>query len=229
MSLPEIKLVLIMISIFVLKILLWSILFVLCWLFVHLLKNFVDWILTKVGFDNFCREIGIEEFLRKGQVSYTPSKLAAMFVYWLVIIVILISATSLVSSKPLDFVMEKISQNIPITISSLVIAIIGILLSNFIGNFVETIANNANFLHAKLLGNTVKVIGIFFIMMITLEFLGLGEKTIIFAFQIVWAGFVFALALALGLGCKDIMQKYVERFLKKMQEGKPSREPDLEG
>ncbi|MBU2495330.1 MAG: hypothetical protein KJ935_02350 [Candidatus Omnitrophica bacterium] len=227
----EFKSMLTTVVIFIPKILFLVIFFVLCWLIAYLLRNLVDWVLRKIGFDSFCNRTGISEFLRKGQVSYTPAKLAAVFVYWLIIVIILISGTMLIGAKPFDLMMEKIIQNLPNFTGGLLLFVIGVLVVNFIGNFIQTLANNANFPQAGVLSQSVKGIGILFILMVALEFMGIGEKTFIFSFQVIFAGIVFALALAFGLGCKDIIQKYIERLLKKMQEGNGNtpKGPDLEG
>jgi len=227
----EFKLMMTTVVNFIPRILFLVLFFVLCWLIAYLLKNFVDWVLRSIGFDRFCNRTGISEFLRKGQVSYTPAKLIAVFIYWLVLIIILISVAALVGAKPFDLIMEKMVQSIPNFTGGLLLFIIGILIVNFIGNFVQTLANNANFPQAGVLSRGIKGVGVLFILMVTFEFTGIGEKTLVFSFQVIFAGIIFALALAFGLGCKDIIQKYVERILKKMQEGNGNtpKGPDLEG
>jgi len=227
----EFKLMLTVVVNFIPKILFLVLFFVLCWLIAYLLRNLVDWVLRKIGFDRFCDRTGISEFLRKGQVSYTPAKLVAVFVYWLIIIVILISGATLVGAKPFDLVIEKIIQNLPNLTGGLLFFVVGILVVNFIVNFIQTIANNANFSHASVLSRSVKGIGVLFVLMVTLEFMGIGGKTFIFSFQVIFAGIILALALSFGLGCKDIIQKQVERILKKMREGNGNtpKGPDLEG
>lgn len=227
----EFKSMLITVANFTPKILFLVIFFVLCWLIAYFLRNVVDWVLRKIGFDSFCDRIGISEFLKKGQVSYTPGKFVAVFVYWLIIIVILLSSAALVGIKPFDLMREKMVQNIPNFASGLILFVVGVLIVNFIGNFIQTLANNANFPQTGVLSRGAKGIGILFILMVTLEFMGIGEKTLIFSFQVIFAGIIFALALAFGLGCKDIIQKHVERILKKIQEGNENtpKGPDLEG
>ncbi|MFH2067897.1 MAG: hypothetical protein ABII89_00315 [Candidatus Omnitrophota bacterium] len=216
---------------FIPRILFLVLFFVLCWLIAYFLRNLVDWILRKIGFDRFCDRIGISEFLRKGRVSYTPAKLIAVFVYWLIIIIVLVSGTALIGVSPFDLVIEKIIQNLPNLAGGLLLFMVGVLVVNFIVNFIQTIANNANFPQTGILSRSVKAVGILFILMVTLEFMGIGGRTFIFSFQVIFAGIIFALALAFGLGCKDIIQKKVERILKKIQEESENtpKGPDLEG
>ena len=48
----------------------------------------------------------------------------------------------------------------------------------------------------------------------SLEQLGIGSSTIVVAFAIVFGGIILALALALGLGGRDIAKEYLEKKLK---------------
>jgi len=47
-----------------------------------------------------------------------------------------------------------------------------------------------------------------------MEQLGIARGTVLAAFTIIFGGLVFALALAFGLGGKDIARKYLERRFK---------------
>ena len=47
-----------------------------------------------------------------------------------------------------------------------------------------------------------------------LEQLGIGKETIVIAFAIIFGGIDLFLALAFGLGAKDIAKKYLEKKLK---------------
>jgi hypothetical protein len=47
-----------------------------------------------------------------------------------------------------------------------------------------------------------------------LEQLGIGRGTIVIAFAVMFGGVVLALALAFGLGGKDIAKEYIEKKIK---------------
>ncbi|MEW6215921.1 MAG: hypothetical protein AB1478_12085, partial [Nitrospirota bacterium] len=47
-----------------------------------------------------------------------------------------------------------------------------------------------------------------------LEQLGIGRGTIVIAFAIIFGGVVLALAIAFGLGGRDIAKEYIERKIK---------------
>lgn len=47
-----------------------------------------------------------------------------------------------------------------------------------------------------------------------LEQLGIGRETIIISFSIIFGGIVLALAIAFGLGGRDIAKEYIEKKIK---------------
>lgn len=229
MDIVQIKLFAMTVVMFLLNVILIIIFFLLGWLVAYLLRNLTDRLLNKSNFDNFCEKIGISEFLRKGQVSYTPGKLISVVVFWIILIIFILLGINIMGVKISEMVLEKFEAIIPNLIGGLFIFVIGSLLIIFTGNFAQTLASNANFMHASLLGRSIKWIGTIFLAILILDYLGIGEKTIVFAFQAIFAGIIFALAIAFGMGCKDIVKENVEYLMKTIRDRNQPKGPDLEG
>ncbi|HOK80055.1 MAG TPA: hypothetical protein PK303_06150 [bacterium] len=229
MEMIGIKDFLITVAVFVVKLILVVLFFILGWLVSYLLREFSEWLLKKLGFERFCEKIGITEFLKKGQVSYTPCKLIATCVFWISVLIILFLAINLMNIKVSAIILEKFAEMIPTLLGGVFIFIVGTLLVVFAGNLAQTLANNANFSYSSALGKGIKIIGIVFLVILVLDFLKIGEKTIVFAFQAIFAGIVFASALALGMGFKDIVKENAEQLIKSIRDRKQPKGPDLEG
>ena len=75
---------------------------------------------------------------------------------------------------------------------------------------------NAGFKASGLIGKFVKLT-VFLLLAVTmaLEQLGIGRGTIIIAFAIIFGGIVLALAIAFGLGGRNIAKDYLEKKLLK--------------
>lgn len=225
----EIKDFMITVVVFVLKLVLVVLFFILGWLISYLLKEFFEWVLRKSGFDRLCERAGITEFLKKGQVSYTPCKLVATFIFWVSILIIIFLGIHMMNVKVSGIILERFAEIIPHLIGGVFIFIVGTLIVVFAGNFAQTLANNANFAYAMFLGKGIKWAGITLLVVLILDFLGIGEKTIVFAFQVIFAGFIFALAIAFGMGCKDIVKENVEQLITTIRDRNQPGGPDLEG
>ena len=207
------------------------ILLILGWAVAYLVRLVIAWFLDRIKFDAFCEREGFFELLRKGKVTYTPAKLVAGFFFWMVIIVFLLVGSAFLGVQTSQTVLQRINANIPDFFGACFLLIVGILIANFLGNLVENLASGVNLYQGEILGRLIKfVVGIFVIVMV-LEDLEIGGKTMVFSFQILFAGIVLALSLGFGLGCKDIIKESLERFMKKLrsQSRQESEGSDLEG
>jgi len=212
-----------------LKFILIIVFFLLGWLIAYLFRNLTDWLAKKTNIDNFCEKVGISEFLKKGQVTYTPGKLISMAAFWVILIIFILLGINMMGVKVSEMVLDRFEAIIPDLIGGLFIFVIGCLLIIFTGNFAQTLASNANIMQAALLGRSIKWIGTIFLAVLILDYLGIGEKTIVFTFQVIFAGAIFASAIAFGMGCKDIVKENVEQFIKTIRDRNQPKGPDLEG
>ena len=79
---------------------------------------------------------------------------------------------------------------------------------------------NAGVSQSKLLAKIVEVTVIVFTLAVTLEQLNIGRTVIGFAVNIILASLGLGFALAIGLGCKDIVGKAVAEWLDKLNSKK---------
>ncbi|MFH1825659.1 MAG: hypothetical protein ABH873_10635 [Candidatus Firestonebacteria bacterium] len=195
------------------------------------LRLLVTKLLELIRFNTLSDKTGVSEFLRKGQINYTPSKLIGNIIFWAIIILILFFIADISGIKILGPMVEKIANNFPNIFGTVITLIIGSLIVIFIGNFVQTIANNAAFPHANLLSRAIKWIGIIFVLILSFENFNIGSKTLGSTFLIILAAIAFGISLAFGIGCKDIAKDIMEKFIRNLEEKskKGPKGPDLEG
>jgi hypothetical protein len=195
-----------------------------------LLRFLLSWLLDLVRFNTGCDKLGISEFLRKGQVRYRPSRLVGVIAFWTVLLVALLQMSRILDIKVVTSFSDRLSAIVPGLLAGVFIGIIGLVLISFIGNFVMTVARTAGFAHAALLARAVKIAGYILVVGMALEQIDLSRTMISAMFQILFAAVVFALALAFGLGCKDLARDAAFRFLQNLRERRRADDrPDLEG
>lgn len=98
------------------------------------------------------------------------------------------------------------------------ILLFGYILSNFFGRAALIASVNAGIKVSGLIGKFVKFTVFMLAVTMALEQLGIRKETVIIAFAIVFGGIVFALAIAYGLGGKDMAKDYMEKRLFKEEE-----------
>ncbi len=194
-------------------------------LFRILIKKFLE----ALGVNLVGDRTGVSDLLRKGGVSTTPAQLIAAATSWIILIGAVLWSLQTIGVPFLAIWLNLIGKALPRILTVLGIAIVGYAVVAFIANLVTTIARNAGFAHADLLGRAIKWLGGLLIAWVAIEQLGITLRLLSAFLLILFAAVSFALALAVGLGCKDIARDRVERLLRALRERSQTSFTDLEG
>jgi len=98
-------------------------------------------------------------------------------------------------------------------VAAVLVLILGILFGNLLSAVIRTAASNAGFANAEGLGKASLYAIIFFSGAIALIQLGIGAEIVAAAFIIAFGAFALALALAFGLGGREMAAVYLKKWL----------------
>jgi hypothetical protein len=200
------------------------------WLAAFVLRFIITKFLIAIRFDKAGAKTGLSEFLRKGNVKYSPSQLAGVVLYWIALLMVFLEVARMLNRDIYLAISNRLVQALPNIVAGLLIAIVGYLIVSFIANFALTIALNASVPSARLLSRAIKWLGVIIVLTMALEQIGLGRSIVEFIFQIVLAAVAFGAALAFGLGCKDMARELLQRTIRNLREQeRGSKGADLEG
>jgi len=189
---------------------------VLGWIF----KKIVVKIATLLNTDRFCSTIGITEACAKIGIKGQPSHFLGRIFYWLVVVIVTIIALYALKVPAIENLLERFLIYLPNIFIAVLLIIVGYLLGNFLGRATLIASVNAGIQFAGFLARGVKALVFVFAFAMALEQLGIGRNMVLVAFTILFSGIVLALALAFGLGGKNIAKDYLEKKLKKEEEEK---------
>ncbi|MFA6366350.1 MAG: hypothetical protein WCX13_04105, partial [Candidatus Hydrogenedentales bacterium] len=133
--------------------------FLLGWLVARFARFLTPKLMTLLRFDRFCEKTGINGFLKKGNVRYTPSKLLGILVYWFLMILTLSNTVARLDKGAASSIQVWISSALPILIATGIIVVIGMVVVTFLSNFFITIAKNGAVHNPVLIGKAIKYIG----------------------------------------------------------------------
>lgn len=210
------KAILAQIGQFIINVLLVLIILVLGWIFSKFTKSVVVRILRSVKLDAFSEKIDLDNLLAKGGIKYSFSELIGVMIYWLMILVTFVIAFNAAGLTIVADLLNRVIQYVPKIIIALFILISGMFIATFLKNIVQTMATNAGLSQDKVLGKLVEVLVMVVAILIALEQLEIGTRISELTWGIILGSIGFAFALAFGLGCKDLMGKFVSEFLEKL-------------
>jgi hypothetical protein len=164
------------------------------------------------GFD-FDRRVAQWGFpgLAEWSPSSSPARLVTRAIAGIIIFVgFLIGISAFDGALPSQFVVRLFAY-LPDLITAILVLFAGSIIARFLARSVLIGAVNMNLQYARLLSVGVKWLVTVLSVTIALERLGIGGGIIRLAFGILFGGIVLALALAVGLGSKELVTRSLER------------------
>ena len=201
-------------------------------LFGALLILFVGWVVAKMisalvkrglerlKFNEFSAKLGLTELLTKGGLFISPVDLIAAFVYWVLMIVVLATTLQAIGLEIVAQLLERVTGYVPSVIAAVFVLIVGMFMANLVSGVVRAAAKNVNLSRAELLAGITKVAILIFTWVSALEQLNIATFFVTTTFQIFFAAVCFALALAFGLGGKDLAARLLWDFYNQQNEKK---------
>ncbi len=208
------------ISQFLVSVLLVIIILIVGWVISKLIKTLVVRVLQAIRLDEISDRIELDSILAKGGIKYTLSELIGVVCYWLALLVTFVIAINAVGLTVAADLLNKVILYVPNIIAAIFILILGIFVATLLSNIIQTAAMNAGLSQAKLLGKISEVVVIVFAILITLEQLGIGAKLIEITTGIVLGSLGLGVALAFGLGCRDLAEKFTAELIDKVRSKK---------
>jgi hypothetical protein len=164
--------------------------------------------------DKLSERSGVVEMIKKGGLKEPLSLIFSRLICWLTIISFSILSLRSLNVPVIERIFERFILYLPNIFVAAVILFLGYLLSNFLGRAALIASVNAGIKLSGLIGRSVKLTIFLLAVTMALEQLGIGRETIVIAFAIIFGGIVLALALAFGLGGKDIAKEHIEKKIK---------------
>ncbi|MFH1413895.1 MAG: hypothetical protein ABIG56_03525 [Candidatus Omnitrophota bacterium] len=202
---------------FLVNILLVIIILIIGWIIARLIKAVVTKTLKAIRLDKLADRIELSNLLEKGGITHSFSELIGIICYWLALLVAFVVAINAAGLTIAADLLNKVILYIPNVIAAMFILILGMFIATLLKNIVQTAANNSGLPQGNLLSKVVEVIVVVFAVIVALEQLQIGTRITELTISIIMGSLGLALALAFGLGCRDIAAKYVDNFIDKMK------------
>jgi hypothetical protein len=166
--------------------------------------------LESIQFDERVEHWGYQS-LAEWSPGGRPTRLVARVVAWIVILIgfgIGVSAFDLTFTSTLVI---SFFEYLPQVLAAIVVLAVGSIIARFVARSVLIEAVNMNLQYARLLSVGARWMVMVLAVAMALEHLKIGGGIIQLAFAILFGGIVLALALAVGLGSKELVSRSLER------------------
>ena len=192
------------------------------WVIAYVAKVVLRSFLRLVKFDKLSENAGASQLLSKAALP-SATEMLSRFVFWVAWLGFILLGVSVLGILGLQEQVARFFFFLPRLFVAMFIMFAGLLAASFFSRAALLAAVNANVPSPRVLSLAVRSIIIVFVLSIVFEELGLAEQTMLVAFGIAFGALMLGLAIAFGMGGRDLARRFLE---KKIVRGKKEENED---
>ncbi|MGH7719812.1 MAG: mechanosensitive ion channel family protein [Gemmatimonadaceae bacterium] len=172
------------------------------YLLAKLLEKGTERFLSRIGFNRWLERGGVLEAVERAGWRRSPARVFANIIFWFVMFAVILTAANALGLEALAEVFRELVGYVPSVIAAIVIVVVGIVLGEFTGGLIMASAGGipGGATLARVGRGGVVVLAIF----MALQQLGVATEIVTTAFAIIFGAIALALALAFGLGNREL-------------------------
>lgn len=185
------------------------------WLIARLLRRLAVRTLKVMRVDELAERSGLDDFLVKGGVRQTTITLLASLLYWLILGGVFVALLDALGWPTTEALVERLTRFVPNLVLAVGILVFGSLLSRVVGGLIFSYLSNIGTPGAETIGALARYATLVFVFFMAAEQLAIRTEILVSAFQIAFAAFCLATALAFGLGGREWAAQLIARYTRK--------------
>lgn len=168
-----------------------------------------------LGIDRLLERWGVAPSLRRSGILRLPSDVLGLVCFWAIFVLFASVGIDGLALPGAPGATALLVAFLPPLLAASLILLVGWLVANFLSQGVLIAAVNARLPEARMLARGVHWGVLLFAAATALTQLGIGKEMVLVAFGITLGGVVFAVALAFGLGGRNLARHILERRLRR--------------
>lgn len=182
------------------------------WVACNIAKRLAVRVLRMSRFDVLAERSGIDQALKRGGVQQSTAEILGVLVFWFLFLIVIVATLDTLGLPGVSETMNTIFLYIPRIVAALVVLILGLYLANFIQTVTRTSCANAGLQQADTIGRVTYYATVVFVVAAILQILEIAGEIVLWAFVSVFGAICVALAIAFGLGGRDLAARYLEKW-----------------
>ena len=183
------------------------------WVICNVIKRVVVRLLKICQFDVLAERAGIKQILDRGGIRQTASDILGLLVFWFLFLIAIVTTLETLNLSGATDTLHTIYLYIPKIVAALVTLILGLYFANFLESVTRTSCANADLEQAASIGRAAYIATAIFVVAGIFEILDIASEIVIWAFILVFGAVCLALALAFGLGGREVASRFLEKWL----------------
>ncbi len=183
------------------------------WIIAAVVRRLGLRILRAADLDGRCARWGITSALGRAGIRAAPASLMARLAFWIIFWIGALMAIEALELPATAGLVAAAVRWVPRLLVAVLVLGIGWIAAHFLGQAVLIFAVNAQLAGGRVLAVAVRWLVFVFAAGVALTQLDIAREMVLLAFGIAFGGTVLALALAFGLGGRDLARQAIESWL----------------
>ena len=182
-------------------------------------------VLEKVGVDRHLRESDANSYVEKVLPGASPANGIARVVFWFVFLFFLVAAIGALKIPAVTLFMNEVLAYLPNIIAAIIIFVVAALIAGAVAAAVTNLMGDTP--TGKIVATIVPALVMVIAMFMILNQLKIAEEIVSIAFAATMGALALGLALAFGLGGKDVARRMLEDAYNKSRDAKEQARSDF--
>lgn len=187
------------------------------WLLARLVATVVQRLAAKVRLEELLARTGIKAGLEKAQINRSGAQILGMLLYWIIFLNFILIALESLGLDAAVTPLRSLIAFLPRLLAALATLTAGVLLAQFLGKAAQAAMSSMGVEFHQEVGQGVNVLLIIMIVIVVLEQLGINASIMTNIFTNVITLAVAGLALAFGLGGRDVARSVLAGYYAREQ------------
>ncbi len=186
---------------------------ILGWIGCNIAKRVSMRLLRVCRFDSLADRSGINGVLARGGIQQSASEILSLLIFWFLFLIVIVATLETLGLPGVTDTLNTIFLYLPRVAAAIVILILGLYLASFIETVIRTSMATVGLGQAGSIGRVTYYATVVVVVASILEILDIASEIVVWAFILIFGSFCFALALAFGLGGKEVAARFLEKWL----------------
>jgi|AntRauTorckE6833_2_1112554.scaffolds.fasta_scaffold39196_1 hypothetical protein len=182
------------------------------WILAKVASYLVKKLLQTIQFDTVGTRIMAKANLDSNLMAVKPSTVVAKFVYWIILLVFLISAFDTLGLTVVSESISNLINYLPKLFSAIIIFVIGLYIAGLVRKFLKTAFDSFHITAGSFLSQIAFYIIIIIVGTTALDQAGIDTTLITANISIILGGIILAFAIAFGYGSRDIFANILASY-----------------
>ena len=182
------------------------------WLLAKIVSRVISRLFRLLHFDRLAGRINEMKWMQKSEFKVVPSKIIGKFVYWVILVLFIITATDTLGWSAVSQAFNQLITYLPQLFSAIIIFVVGFYLANLIRDFIKTTLQSFEVASASALGEIAFYILMAIVAVTALEQAGVETSLLTSNITLIIGSVLLAFAVAFAISSRDVFKNILSSY-----------------